>query len=152
MSDFEKWFNKSLKLLSFRPRSQKEILDWLERKKILPTLQKQIIEKLEELNFLNDEEFVKWWFDQRTNFRPMGKRRIEMELKQKGISWELISNFQFPMTNEIDLAKKAAKKKIKPWQNLPPDEFRQKLTAFLARRGFAWETIKKTIDEILKKE
>lgn len=152
MSEFEKWFNGALKLLSFRPRSQKEILSWLEKKKILPTLQKKIISKLEELNFLNDEEFMKWWFDQRTNFRPMGKRRIEMELKQKGISRELISNFQFPMTNEIDLAKKAAEKKMRLWQNLPPDDFRQKLFGFLARRGFSWETIKKTIDEILKKE
>ena len=61
-------------------------------------------------------------------------------------------NDQWPMTNEIELAKKAVEKKLRLWKNLPPEEFRQKLTGFLARRGFDWETIKKTIDESLKKE
>ena len=50
------------------------------------------------------------------------------------------------------LAKKAVEKKLRLWQNLPSDEFRQKLTGFLASRGFSWETIKDVIDEILKKE
>ena len=150
MSDFEKWVNRALKLLSFRPRSKKEILDWLERKKILPTLQKQILGKLEELNFLNDEEFVKWWIEQRTIFRPMGRRRIEMELKQKGISGELVESIKYQVSSkdEIEFARKAAEKKIRLWQNLPPDKFRQKLTGFLARRGFSWETIKDVIKEI----
>ena len=155
MSDFEKWFNRSLKLLTFRPRSKKEILDWLERKKILPTLQKQILGKLEELNFINDEEFVKWWLEQRISFRPMGRRRIEMELKQKGIDKETIVkllNCLIATTTEKELAKKAVEKKLRLWQNLPSDEFCQKLTGFLARRGFSWETIKEVVDEILKKE
>lgn len=153
MSDFEKWFNRALKLLSFRPRSKKEILNWLDRKKILPGLQKQIIDRLEELNFVNDSEFVKWWVEQRTTFKPMGKRAIEMELKQKGVDRETIVQLfdGSIVTSEKDLAKRAAEKKMRIWQKLPDVEFRQKMTAYLSRRGFGWEIIKETVDEILKK-
>lgn len=149
-NDFLKFYDYALKFLSFRPRSEKEIRDWFKKKEVGSQTQTIITAKLRNLGYLNDLGFVKWWIEKRTNFQPMGRRRIEMELKQKGISNEMVSGIKYLVSgkNETDLAKKAVEKKLKHWQNLPTDEFRQKLTGFLARRGFSWEVIEKVIKDL----
>lgn len=151
-NEFDQFYDRVLKFLSFRPRSEKEIKDFLQRKKVKADLQEQILEKLRRQNLINDEEFTRWWIEQRTSFKPMGKRAMIMELRRKGIPNALITNYQLPMTNEVALAKKAAEKKVRLYKNLPPLELKRKLSAFLARRGFSWETIEETIDEMSKKE
>lgn len=151
-NEFIKVYDLVLRFLSFRPRSEKELQDWFKKKEVGEETQKMVRGKLEHLGYINDEEFAKWWIEQRTNFRPMGKRAIEMELRQKGIPESLITNYKLQITNEFSLAKKAAEKKVKLWQKLPSIQFRQKITAFLFRRGFSWETIEQMIDELSEKE
>src|SRR3989344_6604171 len=85
-----KFYNKALKFLSYRPRSEKEIRDKLKKKKASEETINKIILRLKENNFINDEEFVRWWIEQRTNFKPRSLRLIKMELKQKGVSNDLI--------------------------------------------------------------
>ncbi len=42
-------------------------------------------------------------------------------------------------------------KRLGRYQSLPLEEKKQKLTAFLARRGFDWEAIKKVVDSLFQK-
>lgn len=157
MEVFEKKYNKTLRFLSFRPRSKKEIIDFLRRprgrkKNRLDdeTIQK-ILNKLKNQGLVDDREFARWWIEQRTGLKPRGWRVIKMELKQKGISDELITNYKLLITNEVELAKKALEKKVSSYRYLPRQEAYRKLSQFLARRGFDWETIKKAVDEVLRK-
>lgn len=149
---FEKYYNRALRYLSYRPRSEKEIREKLIRTRSRKKVEKvdkvidQIINKLKEQNLLNDEEFARWWIEQRTVFRPKGIRLIRMELKQKGISDEMI---EFPISNEVDMAKKLIQKRIDRYKSLPRQEIYTKLCQFLARRGFDFDVIKKSIDEVL---
>lgn len=158
MDEFEKFYNKALRFLSFRPRSEKEIRDKLKeiRNKKTATTEnteqiiEQVIIKLKEHKFVNDEEFTKWWIESRLNYKPRSVNLIKRELLQKGINKELIdaqiSNFHFPISNELDLAKRLVEKKIKRYKNLPRQEVYQKLGRFLAQKGFGWDVIKKSID------
>jgi regulatory protein len=152
--EFIKFYDRVLKFLSYRPRSEKEIQDWFKRKKVGSETQKLIEKKLRRYHYLNDQEFTRWWIEQRMTFRPFGKRRLSLELRQKGISKEIIEEQLDSLKNEelSQLAEKVAKKKLKVLENLPYFEARQKLTAFLARRGFRWEIIKEVVAKTLKKE
>ncbi len=151
-NEFAKFFDLILRFISFRPRSEKEIKDWFKKKEVGEETQKMIWEKLKHLGHINDEEFARWWIEQRTTFRPQGQRAITTELRQKGISPSIINKLQVPSSNEKELAQRAIEKKLKIYRNLPPMELRKKLTSFLARRGFSWEIIEEVIDEIFKKE
>lgn len=155
MDEFEKFYNRVLRFLSYRPRSEKEITDFLRRKsargRVDPLIVKKILKKLKELKFIDDKEFAKWWVEQRTGSKPRGWRVIKMELKQKGISDELITNYKLLITDEKELAKKAIEKIFVKYRQLPREKAYQKLSQFLARRGFDWETIKEVIDEVFKK-
>lgn len=159
MDDFEKFYNSSLRFLSYRPRSEKEVRDRLKIKyqksniKNLTLIIDKVIQKLKEQKFLNDEEFAKWWIESRLRFRQRSINLIKRELLQKGVPDEIIET---RITNQesrgdLERAKKLIEKRIERFRSLPKSEIYQKLGSYLARRGFDWETIKQAIDELIFK-
>jgi len=147
----QKLLDKTYRLISLRPRSEKEIKDYLKKKKAPPKLSIWVIKKLKKQKIIDDNIFASWWVEQRSTFRPRGKFGLTMELRQKGVDEKIIKKIVEEKVNELPLAKKLAQKKLKSYKNLPRKEFYQKMSAFLARRGFSWQTIKTVIDEIAKK-
>ncbi len=124
-SELGKLLNKAINFISFRPRSEWEI-----RRKFN---NEDLITKLKELRLINDEEFTKWFIEQRQTFRPKGKRLLEAELRKKGIKVKVETGL-----SETELAKKALEKK----KNLD----REQKIRFLVSRGFDWQTI----EDVLK--
>ncbi|MDO8639862.1 MAG: RecX family transcriptional regulator [bacterium] len=147
---FGKYYNLTLRYLSFRQRSEKEVFDYLRKKQVQEPLVEIIINKLKEQKFINDEEFARMWIENRMRFKPRAGRFIKMELKQKGITEEII-NKQLAINKDGEMAKILINKKIKKYKDLPRQEIYQKLGRVLAQKGFDWETIKKNIDEVLGK-
>lgn len=154
-SSFEGFYNKALKFLSYRPRSEKEVKDNLKKKKASDSTIDLIIKKLKEQKFLNDSEFTRWWIEQRTLVKPMGKRLIKIELTKKGIEKELIdevlNNLEEVVHDELAMARDLVERRIKKYKGLDRQKIYQRLGGFLSRRGFDYDTIKKVIDDILKK-
>jgi regulatory protein len=155
MGDFEKFYNASLKYLSYRTRSEKEVRDKLRTKNIEPEIIEKIIAKLKEKRFINDEEFAKQWIENRNRFKPRSARLIAMELKQKGIDPEIIelavNGQELGKESDLDQAMKLVEKRIDRVKGLPRQEIYEKLGRYLASKGFNWDTIKKSIDDILSK-
>ncbi|MBI4078966.1 MAG: RecX family transcriptional regulator [Candidatus Levybacteria bacterium] len=163
MDQLDVLYNKALRFLSFRPRSEKEVRDnLLKSRKSIKKVEidqkviDQVITKLKEQHFVNDEEFTKWWIEQRTKFRPKGKRLIQIELKQKGIAQEtierIVESSELKVENELERAKVLVQKKLRKYKNLPRFEQYQKLGAMLGRFGFDYDIIKQSIDEVLRGE
>ncbi len=151
MDEFGKFYNKALKFLSYRPRSEKEIRDKLKSKKASDSMIQIILTKLKDQKFVNDEEFTKWWIEQRITFKPRSVRLIKMELKQKGIGQELIDstfdNLQLTI-NDLESAKKLIQKRLNKYKNLSREEKFQKVSRFLASKGFNYDVIKEIFKEI----
>lgn len=140
--DYQKLLAGCLKLLSLRPRSRKEIEDYLHKKTSDPELTNSLINKLTDLKLINDEEFARWLIASRSRSRPRGSRLLKQELKSKGVTM----NDNLMTTNdEFELAQKALEKKLNLWHHLPWQEFRIKAWRFLASRGFSSEIIAKAI-------
>lgn len=153
MDHFEKYLGLVYRYLSIRNRSEKEIRDYLQKKNAPVEIIERLVATLYEQKFLNDEAFARSWVISRARFRPRGKRMLQMELQQKGISKELIEqvlteeNEETP--DELTQAKNLIARRIEKVRDLPRQEIYQKVGAFLARRGYSWEIIKKSIDETL---
>lgn len=149
---YQKLLNSGFRFVSYRPRSEKEIRDFLERKlkrfkTFAPQVVKKVTERLRELGYINDSRFMNWWVEQRTLHRPKGERLIKRELLAKGIGKDELAE-NFPKISEKELAIKAVSKKLLLWKKLPDLERKKKIYAFLGRRGFSAETIERIIDEI----
>ena len=98
--------------------------------------------RLDSLGYLSDLEFAKWFVESRNKSRPRSVRALSYELYHKGISKEIISQ----VLQELGSDKSALELIIEKKQHLPPD----KLMAYLARQGFPYELIKKTLASRLK--
>jgi regulatory protein len=67
--------------------------------------------------------------------RPRSRQALAYELRQRGIDSQIISE----ALEEVDdgpLAIEAARKQSRRYQDLEWQDFRQKMCAYLARRGF----------------
>lgn len=157
-----KLMDSCLRFLSYRPRSQKEVEDYL-AKKISQredikfsqakesNLIAEIIAKLQKYKYINDLEFAKWWIESRSKSSPRGKRVLKLELIIKGIDKELVEELLDELPDQAGLAKKALVKKIKKWHKLSPIEFKKKLYLYLSSRGFDFDTIKEVVAFFEKK-
>ena len=155
MDDFEKFYKAAVLFLSFRPRSEKELRDYLVKKKCDDLISERIIQSLKRDKFINDQEFIRWWVEQRTILKPKASRVIKYELKQKGINRELIESFfenDQVSPSDFDNAVKLAEKKLRTIHDQTDRrKVQEKLGRFLASKGFDWDTIKAAIDRSLAK-
>ena len=141
-----KLMGRMYRLFNIRQRSEKEIRDYLTRLQFTPLVIDRTVELLKKKGLINDLEFAKIWVEIRK--KRKGARLIKFELKQKGISKEIIEEVLNLVINEEQVAKEILERKLKAWKNLSDMEFRKKATDFLMRRGFEYSVVKKVVDAL----
>lgn len=138
--DYERAKEAALNLITYRPRSVQEVRRKLETKEYDEQTIERVVLRLQELALLDDEAFARYWVEQREAFRPRSQMALRQELSQKGVSRDVLQNV-LGEVDEDDAAVRAADKKAQQWANLPEDIFRQKVGAFLQRRGFGYAIV-----------
>lgn len=145
-SDFSKVLEKLLSFAMLRPRSEKEINDWLRRKKIEKSLYKELFNRLKKYELIDDQKFAKWWIDQRLTFKKKSIKEIKFELLTKGISNEIVNNtFDEFEIDEEKIAKDLVKSKAYKWKKFDKNIRKQKMKEFLLRKGFSWNIVSKVV-------
>lgn len=136
----DKAYQRALRFLGIRPRSQVEIERYLTEKGYATEVIEVVVNRLVEQQYLDDEAFARFWLENREQFKPRGERALRFELRQKGIADNVIDKVIVDL-DEDGMAWAAVESKLQRWQNLPEPELRKKITGFLARRGFGYEVI-----------
>jgi len=150
-AEFQKTLDKLLNFATLRPRSNKEIKDWLKRKKIHQSLNIELFNRLNRLDLVNDRAFALWWINQRQEFKPRGKKILSYELKLKGIDKEIIDEvLEDTPIDEKKIAWELLEKKSYRWKSLDKKIAKQKMYQFLARKGFDWTIIEKVVEKMIK--
>ncbi len=129
--------------LSYRPRSEGEIRQWLRKRGFSNDVAEKTIAKLREQNLSDDLAFAQFWKDNRLSFRPKSKRLIKRELRDKKIDGEIIEQ----VTNDIDdeeIAYRLGSGRLPSLAHLDYPNFYRRLSSYLAYRGFSYEVIKRT--------
>lgn len=135
---------RSLEWLLNRPHSTREFKDYLYRKKADPDLGAKLISEFSEKGYLDDTKFAAWFIDLETR-RHKSRRAIRAELMEKGIGGEdLDTALEASEIDEAQAVKEliAKKQKTSRYRNEP-----QKLTQYLARQGFNWQTIRENLKD-----
>src|SRR3989338_4819398 len=149
--------NYALRLLSIRPRSEKElehrISDYIRKKNLSVSIAPRLISFLKQLDYLNDSEFSRWWILQRRTVSIKGLKIIKYELKQKGVSDDIISDLlNEEKESEHSKAQKLLDKYLKKNKSVSLSKyFIQKIKNYLTIRGFSYDVINGAIDEIIQK-
>jgi regulatory protein len=142
-------FKRALKFLSYRARSEAEVRSKLTRlgfpqKNILSTLA-----RLRSLNLLNDEIFARNWAWSRAERRGYGPLKVAGELRQKGISQQLVRQVlreTFGQQGVKERAKSLLEKKFRD-QDLNDRRVLRRAADFLQRRGYHDDVIAELLRE-----
>ena len=146
--DLEFAYQRAIRYIGFRMRSVSEVQQKLNQLDIDTVVIENVIERLQKSGLLNDLSFAQMWIENRNEFRPRSHRMLAIELTKKGIQSDIISQIIEETTSDEVLAYTAAKKQARKYKHLEWQEFRRKLSSFLARRGFSYSTINPTVNQV----
>jgi len=134
---------RAINYLSFRPRSEAEVRRYLHKKETPPEIIEAVVERLSNLDYLNDRAFATFWVENREQFNPRGAQALRNELRMKGVEREIVDEM-VDDENDEELALRAARKKALLLLQAPDmdyTKFRSRLGGFLQRRGFSYSVV-----------
>lgn len=146
----QKTYERALRLLSFRARSARELEKRLIEKGEPREHVTTVIERLCANGLLDDARFAEAKARSGIVGRPRSRRRIEQDLARKGVARDVADAAIRQVmadegTDELAVAERAARKKLRSLARLEPMERRQKLYAFLARQGYAPDVVRRAM-------
>lgn len=152
---FGKLYSRSLKYALIRPRSIREMKDYLWRltqPKLAQNGKKQVtypsflaekvLERLIQKNYVNDQIFAKFWITNRNQRKGISERKLIQELSKKGISREIIrTTLAEGIRDDKSELQKIIVKKSSKYDN-------QKLFKYLLSKGFNYDDIKEALADL----
>lgn len=137
-SDYYNIYNKTIKFISTKMRSLKEINDFLDKKEVNENTKDMIIKKLKEVRLINDEIFAKAYFQDRINLSNDGPYKIKQELRNNDISDAVIETIFFNIDSDVVYSKldKLIQKKIKTNHNKSNYMLKQKIINDMINLGY----------------
>jgi regulatory protein len=127
---------RALNVLGYRARSARELRERLLRAGYLGKTVDEVISRLEELGYLNDEEFARELA--RSEARKYGPRRIYGDLRRAGIEEEAareVVEEEFAGRSEHESAREAAQRRYNTVEE--SDAQARRVYGFLVRRGYS---------------
>ena len=123
---------------AYRDRSQKEVEDKLREMRMIPAACEQIIIKLMQENFLNEERFARSFARGKFRIKKWGKNKIKQELKLRQISTPLIkiALTEIDETEYYTSLQYLAEKKLPLIKEKDKIKKKNKLIAFLLQKGY----------------
>lgn len=142
-------YERALKFLSYRPRSLAETRRYLAGKGVEPAHMEAVIQRLQELGYLDDRAFARWWVENRQQFRPRGAFVLRQELRQRGVAEHIIEEVLGAVVPvERETVEGLARRRAARLRGEDRAGFYRKLSAFLLRRGFAGEEVSAIVAQL----
>ena len=143
---------KAVAMLAVRARTVRELRDALAENAYPPATIDRVIERLDDAGYVDDADFAVHWASARAA-KGLGSRRIQMELRRKGVDAEVIAQTMDELSEDeqwnaaLSAARKAARGK-----DLSSPQDRQKVLAALARRGFDFSLARRAMQQLRSEE
>ncbi len=131
-------YQRALKFIQYRPRTQSEIRLNLQKHGVSGQVIEHVLERLQKTGLTNDQRFAENWIENRSDFRPRSRFALAHELKKRGVDPKIIET-SLEDVDDTELAYQAACKQYRKYSHFDWQTYRQKMYGFLGRRGFNYE-------------
>ena len=141
----------ALRFLTSRDRSVFEMRQKLGQKRYSEDVIERVIANLQESRLLDDNAFARRWVETRLQSRPAGARKVEMELRGKGIDGTLVEQVLEEFGQQLGSEATAVdflKGRAKHYGGLDERRAKRRMYGLLARRGFDADTAARAVDEV----
>lgn len=141
-------YNKALELLTLKDYTSFEIKTKLNKKGYDDDVIENVIYKLIEYNFINDERYANNYLNYSLKHKKHGKNKIIYSLRQKGIDKSILNNLNFDNDKEYEYALILGEKKF---NKLTEDKNKkEKIYRYLLSRGYNIGAVLKVIETLFK--
>jgi regulatory protein len=150
-------FDRALNMLAFRARSSAELARALVRKGAARPDVDRAIARLQEQGLLDDAAFAQSFTRAKVLGANQSRRRVQQDLARKGVARDvsdaaIAAVFEDEGVDQRALVEAAARKKMRTLAKHEPLVRRRRLYAFLARRGYDNDDIRRAMDAVEKDE
>jgi regulatory protein len=140
----------ALRLVAHRARTELELRRRLARNGFSAAAIDATIERMREWNYLDDVDFARRWVESREGHRPRAASMIKRELIGKGVDSETAEQVVADADiDEFKIALDLGRKWAGRLTSEDPETARRRLAAYLQRRGFAWDIVRRVLDDAL---
>lgn len=143
---------KALHYLAHRDRTETEVRRKLQRSGFDEATVDAAVARLVELDYLDDAAYARAYVQGRFRNRGYGPVRLRSELMRRGVARRLIDAAVEGLMEEEDPLDAARTHAQKRWTRLAresdPRKRRKKLSDYLLRRGFTYDTVRQVVDEL----
>lgn len=152
-SDFEKAKEAAYNYLSYRGRSVFEVRNKLKDKGYDNKTVDLVVERLIELNLLNDEDFALTLTKEFVEKRGCGRFLVEKKLREKGIAPETLHSVIGPFFSDADDVERAKMMALKRMRKpLSDRKEKERIGRYLERKGYSWGIIMEALKGIDDRE
>lgn len=146
----EKARNKALYYLQFSGKTESEMRKKLAEQGFSPASVENAVQFLLQYRYLNDGDYALRYLEK--NGKKKSRKQMVYDLRQKGISQEVIENAleDMPVDEEAQILTLLEKKRY-AGEDATREE-RQKISGFLARKGFSYEAIASALIHYARKD
>ena len=144
---FHRCLNAAAHYLGYRPRSEAEVRERLQRRGFDGDSVDAVIAKLKEQGLVDDIAFAQFWKDNRESFSPRSQWLTKLELRRKGVGDDIIDQV-VDAVDDADSAYRAAVSKARSLPQSDYQSFRRRLGEYLKRRGFGYGVINHTVERV----
>jgi len=143
----QRCLSAATRYLGYRPRSEFELKDKLRRRGFDIEIIEAVVSRLKEQELVDDAAFARYWAENRESFSPRSRRLTRVELRQKGIADDIITEAVSVIDDETS-AYKAARGKAHNLRQMEYEDFRRRLGEYLKRRGFSYGAISHAVEQV----
>jgi regulatory protein len=146
-------YDRALNLLALRARSARELRRQLVRKGEPADQVDTAIARLQTAGFLDDGAFARQFARSKAVGAGMSRRRIQQELGRRGVARQIGDDaiadvFEEEQLDEHAVVEQAARKKLRSLKALDAETRKRRLYAYLARRGYDLDDIRRAMQAI----
>jgi regulatory protein len=147
----ERAYERALKLIAVRPRSEAEVRRRLREKAVPDEALEAVLARLRRAGLVDDQAFAAYWVENRAAFRPKSRRALQAELRRKGVNDETLGQ-ALEAANDAEAAYRVAARRARAasLRALPYPDFRRRLGGYLGRHGFDFEVIEAIVERVWK--
>lgn len=142
--------NKAVYYLQFSGKTESELRKKLAEQGFLPASVDSAIDFVKQYRYLDDEDYVRRYIEK--NGRKKSRKQMVFELRQKGVQDDVVRAVleEMPVDEEAQI-EAVLEKRGYPGTEATREE-KQKISAYLARKGFSYEAIQSALIHYTQKK
>ncbi len=141
----------ALRQLAMAPRTRAQLSLALAKRGVDEDIAHGVLDRFEEVNLVDDEEFARQWVSSRHQGRGLARRALTYELRHRGVDSQTVQEAVQVIDDDAELlaAQTLVRRRLRTLTAVDPDRAARRLLGMLARKGYGPGVAARAVRQVL---